>query len=250
MSRQTDLRKLLDLYSRRLQKLKEQEAIKGIDTPPQTLLEIEDLQAKIEILQEMADGVNSDSLPPPLPSIDIEQELARFQPPEPPASPPSPHHFDMRSTHIKAGIVNQGGEQSFHAPLNIDLSEPTTASEKRDTRKMKGQSPGNSASLKARLTQVIQAMGALPVGQPEKDHLITLLAAFKQRLGQLPATQAKEAEKIVRRIEALAEELNTPEPDKEIIEMTAHSLERAAKIIPGASSLVLQIAVQMVRLAG
>jgi hypothetical protein len=51
MSRQADLQKLITEHSRRLQKLKELQARKGIDTEPHIFVEIEDLEAEIENLQ-------------------------------------------------------------------------------------------------------------------------------------------------------------------------------------------------------
>lgn len=48
---QDETRKLIATHSRRLQKLKEQQALFGIDTPPHLLLEIEDIEAEIEKLQ-------------------------------------------------------------------------------------------------------------------------------------------------------------------------------------------------------
>ncbi len=52
MSRQDDLKRLLFIRSRRLQKLKEAQALKGINAEPELLLEIEDLEEQIDILQE------------------------------------------------------------------------------------------------------------------------------------------------------------------------------------------------------
>jgi hypothetical protein len=51
MSRQDDIKKLVHNYSRRLQILKEQQALRGINTPPEIVIEIEDIEAKIEKLQ-------------------------------------------------------------------------------------------------------------------------------------------------------------------------------------------------------
>jgi WD40 repeat protein len=51
MSRQDNLKKLIDHHKRRLQKLKEQQAIKGISTEPEILIEIEDIDAEIEKLR-------------------------------------------------------------------------------------------------------------------------------------------------------------------------------------------------------
>jgi hypothetical protein len=165
----------------------------------------------------------------------------------------------MRGSRIKAGVVNQGGQQSFHAPLHIDLSDTTTVSEKQhdshEARELSSSdSTGAAINLKARLDQVIQTIGTLSMGQSEKDHLITLIDDLKQHLVQLPAPQAKKAEKMVERIEALAEELNASKPDKEIVEMTVHSLQRAAKnlaeVVPAAPSLTAQITECVLRLTG
>ena len=45
MSRAKDIKKLIPLYTSRLQKLKEQQALKGIDAPRHTLIQIEDIEA-------------------------------------------------------------------------------------------------------------------------------------------------------------------------------------------------------------
>ena len=51
MANKDDLRKLIIEHQRRLQKLREQKARRGIDTPAEILIEIEDIEAKIEQLQ-------------------------------------------------------------------------------------------------------------------------------------------------------------------------------------------------------
>ncbi len=48
----TYLKQLIINHSRRLQKLKEKQALKGIDTPPEILTEIEDIGTEIEWLQK------------------------------------------------------------------------------------------------------------------------------------------------------------------------------------------------------
>ncbi len=52
MSRKVDIKKLIKGCQRRLQKLKEQQAIMGLNTPPHILTEIEDIEAEIEELQK------------------------------------------------------------------------------------------------------------------------------------------------------------------------------------------------------
>jgi len=58
MSRKDNIKQLLTNYSRRLQKLKEQEALYGPSITPGVLIEIEDLEAKIEDLQADIEETN------------------------------------------------------------------------------------------------------------------------------------------------------------------------------------------------
>jgi CheY-like chemotaxis protein len=51
MSHKDDIKKLIVKSERRLQKLKEQRALQGLDSPPHILIEIEDINAEIESLQ-------------------------------------------------------------------------------------------------------------------------------------------------------------------------------------------------------
>ncbi len=51
MTRQDDIRNLIRNHNRRLQKLKEQQALHGLDAPPKILLEIEDIETELEQLQ-------------------------------------------------------------------------------------------------------------------------------------------------------------------------------------------------------
>lgn len=53
MSYKDHIRNLIKNYSRRLQKLKEQQALYGLDASPQLLIEIEDIEAKISDLTEL-----------------------------------------------------------------------------------------------------------------------------------------------------------------------------------------------------
>ncbi|MCP4406342.1 MAG: protein kinase, partial [Gammaproteobacteria bacterium] len=52
MSPKEEIQKLIAIKQRRLQKLREKEALRGMDTPPDVLIEIEDLEAEIEHLEE------------------------------------------------------------------------------------------------------------------------------------------------------------------------------------------------------
>lgn len=51
-ARQDEIQALIDKKQRRLQKLKEKEATLGINTPPEILTEMEDIELEIERLRE------------------------------------------------------------------------------------------------------------------------------------------------------------------------------------------------------
>ncbi|GIK39558.1 MAG: hypothetical protein BroJett011_33910 [Chloroflexota bacterium] len=71
MSRKDDLQNELILWQRRLQKLKEQQARKGIDTEPHILLEIEDIEASIEKLQAELAELNQGQNEAPQPKLAV-----------------------------------------------------------------------------------------------------------------------------------------------------------------------------------
>ena len=52
MSPEDHIKKLITNYTRRVQKLREQQAIEGISIDPKILIEIEDIEAEIEKLQK------------------------------------------------------------------------------------------------------------------------------------------------------------------------------------------------------
>lgn len=58
MSRKDNIRNLITEHQRRLQKLKEQWARLGVNTPPEILIEIEDIEARIEQLQRELEEVS------------------------------------------------------------------------------------------------------------------------------------------------------------------------------------------------
>ena len=61
MADQKHTRNLINNYNRRLQKLEEQSALYGLDTSPQILIEIEEIQKKITQLQRNLESSSSDA---------------------------------------------------------------------------------------------------------------------------------------------------------------------------------------------
>ncbi len=73
MSRKTDLQQLIINHTRRLQKLKEQQALKGHDAEPALLIEVEDVEAQLERLQtELVSLANEPELMLTLPADEME----------------------------------------------------------------------------------------------------------------------------------------------------------------------------------
>lgn len=74
---QKNNQRLMANYQRRLQKLKEQQATRGLDTPPHVLIEIEDLEAAIAELQTewAALAEDDDSGQKPLPTPKLAQDF-------------------------------------------------------------------------------------------------------------------------------------------------------------------------------
>lgn len=62
MSRRTDLQKLIELNSRYLQKLKEQQAVKGVDAEPGLLIEIEDKENELAKLRTELEALEAEPL--------------------------------------------------------------------------------------------------------------------------------------------------------------------------------------------
>ena len=71
MSQKDNLKKLIKNHHRRLQILKEQEALHGLDVPPKILMEIEDIEAKIADLQKRLAEAEDVSQPESSPSAEI-----------------------------------------------------------------------------------------------------------------------------------------------------------------------------------
>lgn len=59
MSQSSELKRLISIYFRRLQKLKEKEALQGVSVDPSIIIEIEDLESKLEQLQAQLQDAGS-----------------------------------------------------------------------------------------------------------------------------------------------------------------------------------------------
>ncbi len=100
MSRRNHIQKLINGYTRRLQKLQETQSYTGIETPPQVLIEIEDIEARLG------------SLKAELALLPADQPDQPVIPPAPPAapSPTAPNSISISNTTIQGDVVTGGKE--------------------------------------------------------------------------------------------------------------------------------------------
>jgi hypothetical protein len=138
MLQQADIQNLMVNYSRQLQKLKEQEALLGLTTPPAILLQIEDVEAKLEALQKASQNVKGNSEPTfsitGSIAAEIEQESARLKMSEPLPHQPQVGNINVNSVHSSPISINQstkidtgGGGAVFGNKTVINQDRPENA---------------------------------------------------------------------------------------------------------------------------
>ncbi len=217
MSHQNNIKKLIASYNRRLQKLKEQQAIKGLDTPPATLLEIEDIEEKLAGL-EIHLGVLESSPQPdatPAPAVDIERELARLEAGQQPATQTQIGGVNIGG--ISGGTINLGNVSAgVQAGGDIVAGDKTEVVQAAPTGQ---ESP--QAVLAAALTQWQQEIEAKiaalsELDEDEKEELQEKAAKVEQEMAKgEPANLGK--------IERLLNTMSSMAPD--ILAVTAKTLQ-------------------------
>ena len=109
---------------------------------------------------------------------------------------------------------------------------------------MSGDFRGAMLNIESRLDNVTQTLGALPAAQPDqKEQLAQLVAELKRVLNQIAPQQASEAETLVRRIGALADEATAAHPDREAVRDLGEIVKRAAaKLAPTVPTVMTLVA--------
>jgi hypothetical protein len=107
VSRQTDIQKLIAIYNRRLQKLRENEAFHGIDTAPEIQLEIETIETRLTQLEIALEEANTSASGDEARSIiNIDKELAKFEAEEQSGS--QSHSTTINISDVSGGSINLG----------------------------------------------------------------------------------------------------------------------------------------------
>lgn len=138
-----------------------------------------------------------------------------------PEQPPTFNFSDNFS--IDAGIVNMGGEQTFHAPIVVNLH--------------------------SNLEHSIQTIHDLPsADRAVREELISLTGQLKEALEKPPIGTEEQAEKVARRLQALLEEAGAKKPDREMVKISADGLKRAAENLAAVIPSILPICVNIIKI--
>lgn len=216
MPRRDDIQTLIALYNRRLQKLREQAALKGINTPPEISLEIEDIEAKLagfraELETAPAQPVSS------LSDAELAQELTRLsgQPP-PPSSSTQIGGFNL--SNVSGSTITIG-----NISANVNAGGDIVAGDKITTNTTSGAvDPADvHAQLAAALAQWRQELEAQIAALSDLDD--DEKAELKEKADKVQQEAAKGEAANPGKLERLINSMSAMAPD--ILEVTATTLQ-------------------------
>ena len=133
---------------------------------------------------------------------------------------------------IQAGIVNQGGEQTFTGDLtfNLDFGDIKAASPQPQAPTVAAAAGSGDAPELAALLDVLRRAFA---GSARADRLARLVTQFHAQLEALPAERATDRNQVVKRVQALLLEVSEAKPDPDMVEIMGASLARAVQPLSG-----------------
>ena len=143
---------------------------------------------------------------------------------------PTTQHFNVGG--IQAGIVNQGGEQTFTGDLtfNLDFGDIKAASPQPQAPTVAAAAGSGDAPQRAPLRDVWPR--AWP-GAARPHRLARLVTQFHAQLEALPAERATDRNQVVKRVQALLLEVSEAKPDPDMVEIMGASLARAVQPLSG-----------------
>jgi hypothetical protein len=153
---------------------------------------------------------------------------AAMPPTVPPAAPSKPTTQTFNVGGIQAGIVNQGGEQTFSGDLtfNLDFGELKAAPAQEAAPATVASTGGGDA---ADLAALLEALRRAFADSARVDRFVRLVTQFHAQLEALPPQHADERQQVVKRVQALLMEMTQAKPDPDLVEIMGASLERAVR---------------------
>lgn len=188
---------------------------------------VEDTAATAEQREAAASAPMQPAAMPP--SQAAEQPPASLDRASPPAAPrPTAQTFNVGG--IQAGIVNQGGEQTFSGDLtfNLDFGE-LKAAPAQEAAPARAAAGGDAPQLAA----LLEALRRAFAGSARVDRFVRLVTQFETQLEALPPQHADERQQVVKRVQALLMEMTQAKPDPDLVEIMGTSLERAVQPLSG-----------------
>ncbi len=228
MPRRNDIQKLIRLYNRRLQKLREQEATKGINTSPEILIEIEDLEDKLVGLRAELETA-SDQPVSALSDDELTREVARLSG-DPPAPSSSTQTGGINLSNISGGTFNVGGGIFTAGDVQGDVAGrdkvvENIGGDKVGRDKITGASPGAQPSpqevLAAALAEWRQAVEATLEAQADLDE--DDKESLQRTAAKVEAEAAKGEEVNPDKVSKWFNAMSAMAPD--ILEVTATTLQ-------------------------
>jgi hypothetical protein len=214
MPRREDIQKLIVLYNRRLQKLREEEALKGINTPPETLIQIEDIEAKLAGLQAELETASSQPASP-LTDDDLAQELARLSDDKPaPASSTQMGGFNL--SNVSGSTITIG-----NVSTNVSAGGDVVGGDKITTTSTSGDSA--QMQLEAALDQWRQQLQAIINKLDDEDD-----REYVEKTANKMVTEAKKGVGAdPEKVEGFLDKISNMAPD--ILEVTTTTLQNPFK---------------------
>ena len=187
---------------------------------------VEDTAATAEQREAAASAPVQPAAMPP--SHAAEQPPASLDRASPAAPRPTAQTFNVGG--IQAGIVNQGGEQTFSGDLtfNLDFGE-LKAAPAQEAAPARAAAGGDAPQLAA----LLEALRRAFAGSARVDRFVRLVTQFETQLEALPPQHADERQQVVKRVQALLMEMTQAKPDPDLVEIMGTSLERAVQPLSG-----------------
>jgi hypothetical protein len=215
MSRRTDLQKLITIYTRRLQLLQEQQALHGLNTPPEILLEIEDIETRLADLQATLASLDNPAAPPGPGRVLTEAEVVAQLDRHEAAAPPH------RQTQI--GGVNISGSSGStiivgNTSANVSADGDIVGGDKITTT-APGDNDSPQTQLEAALAKWRQEVDAIVKKLSDQDDRDYVEKTANKMVAEVQKGQGADLGKI----EGFLDKMSNMAPD--ILEVTAATLQ-------------------------
>lgn len=178
MPTKDQIKKLIFNHNRRLQKLKEQQALEGPSVDPKILIQIEDIEAEIENLQaDLAELDETAEESPPLNFSDLEQ-------PQTATTGGSTFHIDLgdKAQNVVIGDNISNVHQAISQPPQVQVTETDLAAIRNLFKELKNQVAAQAPPDKknSALERVEELQEAITAEEPDLETMVYIKKWFSK----------------------------------------------------------------------